>query len=165
MPIDENRTVTVGPDSYRFYYLDVKTSLRLSRKLAEAITKSIAPTVGASDFSDIEGLADARLSPEGIDVGLSRLFETIDEAFLDELVKLAGDKTEVIIGDKQPRLSAVMDEHFQGRPLAVYKWLGEFLRFQFADFFSGIGSVTSLFQSLVGAVPESKQGKKSSGIG
>lgn len=116
----------------------------------------LGPSIGAlggkavADGS-ISGLLDSEDSPS-FERAVSSFVQRLDKATFRRIVDELAKHTEFSEddGEKWPRLSDQMQIHFRGRLGQMYRWLWFALKVQFADFFDGIESVTSLAERFVG---------------
>ncbi len=78
---------------------------------------------------------------------IASLLDALDEGTAEELYEVFGKSCRVRNGERWPQLEGVVfDTHFAGRYVAMTKWLGEMIAFNFASFLGdmSLGSITAL---------------------
>ena len=134
MSID-TRERTIGEHTYRVSQFGAKHG----RGMLVRLVKLAGPSLGAA----LSALAQGKLSEfeAALAYALSQgVFELSERLNADEFSSVLDDfakHTVVVIGDKEPRLSDVFDQHFAGRYDAMLQWAGFVVECNYGSFFVG----------------------------
>lgn len=131
----------IGEYTYRVTRLGAKAGCAMAIKLAKWIAPSAA--------SGVEGLVVARSDGFGsIAIGLSDslrvLVERVSAEELERVQLELAKHTTVQIGELEPQLAAIYDEHFAGHYDWLAAWFAFALEANFRSFFGGTAGASDL---------------------
>lgn len=135
----------IGEHTYRVQRLGARAGCTMAVKLAKWLAPSAA--------SGVEGIVGARSDAFGsIALGVSdSLRVLVERVSAEELASVQlelAKHTTVLMGELEPQLSAIYDEHFAGHYDWLMAWLAFALEVNFRSFFGGTGAALE-FVALV----------------
>jgi hypothetical protein len=137
----DSEKLTIDDQVFEVFMLPPKQA----RSMLIEMTKIIGPTLGA--LADVRGGLRGLLDLDLAGMSATRfqqlamtLVDRLDPKLLDEHMRALADVTEL---DGVP-LSKVFDLKFRGKLGTMFKWYGFALKVNYGDFFSALGSVSSL---------------------
>lgn len=135
MPI-ESKTAEIDGYSYEVRQLGALEALEVLDKIKGA---------AAAALKDVDKLAALQMGDTTITglAAIGQLAASIDAKDLRFVIDRFGKTTCVHEGDRSPDLifkgnSSKLDEHFSGRLLSMFKWLGFCCEVNFGDFLGGL---------------------------
>lgn len=156
MELLKQKAVLIDGHEYRIRQLGALSGRRVWLMLAKVLAAPLRELSKQPSLSEVS-IAGA----------LAAGLESISESQLEELCTIFGEKCEVRVGEKWPRLDpALFDIHFASRYVSMSKWLWECVAFNFLDFLgdASLGSIVAQArQKAEAAASASKSQKNSTG--
>jgi hypothetical protein len=142
----EYREKRIGECTYRVTQFGAKQG----RGLLTRIVKLLGPSLGALLSSLAQGKhqeVEAALAA-GIGQGFYELAERLTEAEVGSVLDDFAKQTVLVLGDREPRLSDMFDQHFAGRYDEMLGWAAFCLEVNFGSFFAGSSSGAGLLARI-----------------
>lgn len=141
---------TVGPDTYRFYYLDPLVAADMSWDIANVLSPAMGALGGkmltekgnsVAKFLDGVDGAEAAGYESAVERAVVGFFKHCTKDMQRDVIEKLSKVCHIVKGQNSIPMEGQFTLHFRGRPLAMYRWALAGLSVQFKDFFSELGPV------------------------
>ena len=117
-------------------YICQQLPARKAFVLLADVGKVIGPALASAIEDGTEGLASLIDKDAGLGGIASALFGNLDTDLVMSIIDRLCDATDLVTDGKKKRLTpSLIDLHFQGRMMSMFKWLKFCLEVQYRDFF------------------------------
>lgn len=138
-------TKTIDGNEYIFYQMPINNGLEVLFELLKIIAEPVGVIGGSSEKLDVTNLLNIEIKSDSLGTALKALASNMDSKNTIELI----NKLFKYVKHQGQALSEILDPHFTGRYLSLFKVLFAVLEVQFGNFFGDIPAIKEKIQAVI----------------